>query len=399
MKKILLVLICFLTIILIACDKGEEKPTPTPVGPNIEDYLNGFEEPTDCEHNYIFFEKEDATCNDSGWEQYMICTVCGFSTFKEIPAKGHDFDVERHIHTDETSYNLYTCKTCGYEKKGYLNGMEKAESKLQNLNVLFIGNSYTNYNTMTKCFVHICEEQGISVNMTKVAYGSQYLYDYINGQRGDYYYKVNEAVKAKKFDVVFLQEQSTYPVKNPEDFFDSTRILYTFFKNLGTKCIMYQTWGNDDDNSTVASLGCKSSFEMAQKLAAAYEAIGEELGIKVSHAGAAFSYVYEENKENKNLQLYASVSNPHPSAIGTYIVALCHYATLYGRSVKGINYTYNDFASAGDDITWHVDNVIPSISDEEQAIIEEAVDKAVFGDEFVLEEYKISSRGRTLIGK
>ena len=96
-----------------------------------------------------------------------------------------------------------------------------AESKLQNLNVLFIGNSYTNYNTMTKCFVHICEEQGISVNMTKVAYGSQYLYDYINGQRGDYYYKVNEAVKAKKFDVVFLQEQSTYPVKNPEDFFNS----------------------------------------------------------------------------------------------------------------------------------------------------------------------------------
>ena len=127
---------------------------------------------------------------------------------------------------------------------------------------------------------------------------------------------------------------------------------------------------------------------MTQKLTAAYEAIAFELGITTAPAGSAFREVYINHPEDKAL-LYASLSNQHPSAIGTYIAALCHYGRLYGRSVKGINFKFNDYVNATD-ITWHADSHNP-ISEEMQTEIEEAVDRALFGGSIVKEEYVVDS--------
>ena len=82
---------------------------------------------------------------------------------------------------------------------------------MDNLNVLLIGNSYTNYNTLMNCLKGVITGEGIKVNITKVSYGSQYLYDYVEGPKGDYYYKVDEATRKEKFDIVFLQDQSSNP--------------------------------------------------------------------------------------------------------------------------------------------------------------------------------------------
>ncbi len=151
---------------------------------------------------------------------------------------------------------------------------------------------------------------------------------------------------------------------------------------------MYATWAVPDGHSQLSSLSCKDSEEMTQLLTRAYEAIAIELGITTSPVGTAFRYIYENHLDNKAL-LYASLSNQHPSAIGTYVAALCHYGRLYGRSVKGVNYTFNDYAD-DTSITWNADTH-EHITDEMQREIEEAVDRALFGGSIVKEEYVVDS--------
>ena len=206
----------------------------------------------------------------------------------------------------------------------------------------------------------VIENEGIKVNIVKVSYGSQYLYDYVEGPQGDYYKQVKDAVAKKDFDIVFLQDQSTNPAENPANFYDNVRKLYDFFTNLGTTCILYETWTRKGGFSSKGW----SEYEMAQRLCASYTAIGEELGIKVSHCGTA---VYNIMTNYKDIPTHND-DNSHPSTYTSYVVALCHYASIYGRSPIGINYKYNDYIN-DPSITWHSSNERVEITDDIQKVL------------------------------
>lgn len=67
-------------------------------------------------HKYVIFEGKDATCIESGWKEYGICSVCGDSTYIEIPALGHDLShVERKEPScrEEGIIEHYLCSRCG----------------------------------------------------------------------------------------------------------------------------------------------------------------------------------------------------------------------------------------------------------------------------------------------
>ena len=101
-------------------------------------------------------------------------------------------------------------------------------------------------------------------------------------------------------------------------------------------------------------------------MAAIYEAFGEKLSIPVSPAGAAFYIVHGEHPE---IELY-SPDKYHPSMAGTYLAALCHYATIFGKSPIGVTY-------------------MPSAVTAEQAkILQQAAHDAVYGESLVKDEYR-----------
>ena len=342
-------------------------------------------------HDLIHHEAENANCRHEGHSAYDSCNRCDYHTeIITTPKADHDFIVTTVDATlDSTGYVIKKCKICEEEIMEYSNPLNRSDEDLQDLNVLFIGNSLTNYNTMVKCFEYIAKAQGIRVNVTKVAFGAAYLCYFIEGKDGKYLSYVKDATRNTKFDVVFLQEQAN-PLIEPSQFYYSAREIKKYFDNLGTTCIFYQTWGCPSQYETLKIYGPTTEI-MSMKIGALYEAIGDELGVRVSPAGTSFTYMYEKYKDQKDDLLFYASNNIHPSAIGTYIVALTHFATLYGRSVKGINYKYNDYAKQAD-ITWHAPKA-ESIDDSMQNDIEEFVDKAVFGPSFVLDKYKTSSIG------
>jgi hypothetical protein len=69
--------------------------------------------------------------------------------------------------------------------------------------------------------------------------------------------------------------------------------------------------------------------------------------------------VYTNHPE---IELYHE-DKTHPSAAGTYLAALCHYAKLYRKSPIGVSYRFG------------VEN------EEEALILQKAAHKAVFGEE------------------
>lgn len=357
-------------------------------------------------HQHSYSEEIIApTCVKSGYTIYT-CSCGDTYNANEVPPLGHIGDENASENTkyeyvfhkyvqgtkENTGYRIYRCKVCKNEKYEYNNPLNLSDDKLKDINILFIGNSFTNYNTLITCFKKIANGEGHNIKVTKVAYGSQYLHDYVEGDKGDYFYALNNAVNSQKFDLALIQGQSKEPLKNPGDFYESARKLVKYLEDRNIKCLFYQTWGYPIGySSQMAELGCSDTADMAKKLAACYEAIGEELNVDVSPAGTAMLKIFEKYYEENTELLYASSGNNHPSSIGTYLVALCHYAKIFGKNPRNINYKYNDYANDSS-ITWHATKV-ESISNQLQLDLEMAAFSAVNGASIVTDEYKTSSIG------
>ena len=59
-------------------------------------------------HTLVHHEGKKATCTEPGYREYDECSVCGYTTFKEIPATGHI-----HLATRQENIVAATCETAG----------------------------------------------------------------------------------------------------------------------------------------------------------------------------------------------------------------------------------------------------------------------------------------------
>ena len=279
-----------------------------------------------------------------------------------------------HTHTflersfEMTAYNpKYTEKVCActYSEKTQLTGLDFGDEKVV---VYFLGNSYTNYNDMSLMFGSIASSMGIENEIIKRTKGSWHLWQFAN--KNDAYGALfHEDLANYDFDYAILQDGSTQTLSAIAEFYDGVRLVGELVENDGAEVILYQTWGRKEGHSILEQYGLTTD-SMARTVAAAYEAIARETGYTNSPAGSAFLDVYTNHPE---IELY-DPDLTHPSATGSYLVALCHYATVFGRSPIGVEY------KAG-------------LDDETALILQTAAYNAVFGESIVTDEYKTSSEG------
>lgn len=215
------------------------------------------------------------------------------------------------------------------------------DAALPEYSVLFIGNSYTYYNDMHVIFRELVQSAGGKVSVTKLTNGGHTLKEFASDS-DEYGKQVNVVIK-KKFDIVFLQEQSLRPATSRELFYDGVRELCAKIQPYGSKIYLFETWGRKAGSADLIKYSLTTA-EMEAKLRQAYAAIGEELGLPVSYAGVAMLDVYTNHPE---IELYNS-DRTHPSPAGSYLAACVHFATLYGVSPVGIEFTGGlDAATAG----------------------------------------------------
>ncbi len=190
--------------------------------------------------------------------------------------------------------------------------------------VLFIGNSFTFYYQIPAQFGAIARDLGHYVETYSVTVPGQTLETHAvsSSNSGVQIDKLLQTVR--DFDYIVLQEQSTRPYTDYDKFVNAVRALQRKVNETQDHAhiYLYETWGSP------ASAGGDSYdkiAEMEQKLFEAYTQAANDLQLKVSYVGRAFTYVKGETSVN----LYFG-DNRHPGPAGSYLSACVHVATLLG---------------------------------------------------------------------
>lgn len=244
-----------------------------------------------------------------------------------------------------------------------------ALDKSKEYSILFIGNSYTQYNSLHSIVKLVAQSAGYKVNATAITKGAWYLA--YHADANDSVGKlVDEALTKNKYDFVVMQEQSTCPIVVPGKFYDGARALTAKVKANGATPIFYETWGRKKGHSALAENNLTNET-MTWKLAAAYEAIGKELGVDVAYVGLAFYDVYTNNE--KEINLYDD-DLTHPSYAGSYLAALTIFSKIFGETPDAVTFK-------------------GSLSDSAIATLKAAAKKAVFDTPAIPAEYATKSEG------
>jgi len=366
MKKICTLFIILLFFILLAsCTKSEKEHV----------------------HDFVLVPEKAPTCVEIGHKEYYECKECGEKSYieeiTELADHQYEYVESNEATKDLVGYDIYECKVCHERKNEYKNALNREEEEMKEIKILLIGNSLTNYNTLMNCFKGVANGEGYDVIVDKCAYGNQYLYDYVEGPDGDYFMSLFNKVFHTRYDLAILQDCENNIMLAEGNSFDSFRKVTKYLEKFKVKSMIYETYPY---NKGICEAGLNYE-ETIYKTDGKMKAIANELGISVSRVGIGFLKI---TNEGEKLPLYNS-DGVHPSSYGTYLTALIHTATVFGKRLENVSYKYNDYIK-DKSITWHCENELVEISDEMQKYLEDVANYAAF--DFELDsKYNYSSLG------
>lgn len=243
--------------------------------------------------------------------------------------------------------------------------------KNKTYSILFIGNSYTYFNNMPiTYFKTFAQDLDYDIEVDAITSGG-YTLEQFSDVENNYGKQVNDALTgSKKYDFVILQEQSVRPAsENAPAFYTAVRNLVKRIRTSGAKPILYSTWGRKQGNSTLDEYNWTNEI-MTWRLAAAYQAIGDELNVPVAHVGLAFFDVYNNHGE---IDLY-DADLTHPSFKGSYLAGLTLFAKVFQCDPMSVEF-------------------MGRMSQNEVDVLRKSAKSAVFSTPAIRADFKTSSKG------
>lgn len=182
------------------------------------------------------------------------------------------------------------------------------------INLLFIGNSFTQRNNLPGLLADLAAARSLSVRHELISLGGASLRTHWNAGRAA------QAIASGGYDYVVLQEQSTLPVKNAQRMAENVRLFDTAIKAAGSKTVLYMTWAR------------QHTPEAQQTIADAYNTIGKELGAIVVPVGLAWqSFLAQHNQP-----VLHDRDQSHPTLAGSYLAACVFLITLLKANPVGV---------------------------------------------------------------
>lgn len=206
----------------------------------------------------------------------------------------------------------------------------------QTKSALFLGNSYTQYNSLPQLVKNLA-----------IAHGNNLLIDsYTPGGYTFQGHSTNTTslnkIKAQAWDFVVLQEQSQIPSFPPSqvqtDCYPYAAILNDSIlaNNPCTEPLFYMTWGRKNgDASNCGFYPPICTYDgMQQRLTESYLELAEDNNASVAPVGVAW-------KQVRTLYPTINLYNPdesHPSLEGSYLAACVIYVSMFKQTVVGNTY-------------------------------------------------------------
>ena len=203
----------------------------------------------------------------------------------------------------------------------------------QQTRILFLGNSYTNYNNLPQLVADIGLSKGDSIIVDSNTPGGYALQGHSTNATS--LAKIN----AGNYDYVVLQEQSQLPSFSPgqvaNDVFPYAYLLDSLIHtaNSCAKTVFYMTWGRKyGDASNCANYAPVCTYEgMQMRLRDSYVQMAVDNEAMVAPAGMAWRASWYADS---TINLWSS-DNSHPSLEGSYLTACTMYATIFRNSPIG----------------------------------------------------------------
>ncbi len=215
----------------------------------------------------------------------------------------------------------------------------KVSFSQEEINVLFLGNSYTYVNDLPKIIEDIATNENKTFKHESVTPGGCTLFQHVESQTS------LSKIRKGNWDYVVLQEQSQLPVI---DYYrhntlkPSYKALYDsiMFYNPNAKVVGYMTWGRRYGGQQCVNFGegvhCSAEFvdfnHMQDTLTVAYCENAYATNSYVAPVGEAWKSALSTDP---SLILHSS-DNSHPSYDGSYLAACVFYSIFWNKTPIGI---------------------------------------------------------------
>jgi len=237
-------------------------------------------------------------------------------------------------------------------------GPRTTEAQEEVHRILFVGNSYTYFNSMPQLVVAMAEHTmpGQTIETKFLGGGGATM-----KQHWDVGLVVEE-LKSSKWDYVVLQGQSmlgsddlTDP-DSPKQFYKYAELLDKAITASGAKTVFYMTWSR------------KHLPEQQKYLTNAYTHMVEKQGSVLAPVGL----VWDEVRDNPSIELYQE-DGSHPSIAGSYLAAMTVYASIFSTPLDDIPGTLSGFEILRGGKLSEEQTQLSDLSEAEVQIIQEAV--------------------------
>lgn len=191
------------------------------------------------------------------------------------------------------------------------------------IQVLFIGNSYSQRNDLPGLVAEIGRANGTEIGFKIVAQGGWRLSQHVQDSN------VHGLIRSGDFDIVVIQEQSQLPAIEDRlwnETLPSTQTLVRMVEASGSEALLFQTWGHQ--NGSVNSN--HSTYEgMQAALVWGYDILAADTGAAIAPVGVTWSRAM---RFLPSVMLY-DIDGSHPSPAGSYLAALVITNSILGQAI------------------------------------------------------------------
>lgn len=187
---------------------------------------------------------------------------------------------------------------------------------MKKLRVLFLGNSHTYYNDMPQIFKKIAEAgQDVKVEVSMQAYPGVTFAWHLKQESA-----LRFALLHGNYDYVVMQQAAHSPCPSPEETLKDGALLIEKAKSCGVTPIITIPWAE------------RKFPEHQETMYQTYTKLAKDNNILASPVG----YIFERTTTQRpDIDLYW-FDGEHCSPYGSYVNALCVYATIFNVSPEGL---------------------------------------------------------------
>lgn len=198
----------------------------------------------------------------------------------------------------------------------------KAATPKDTVRVLFVGNSYVYYNNLIQMIGLITDSIDTKIICKKSVFGGSTLGDHWNSRKG---LKSRQIIREGNFDIVVIQDNSMWPLDHKDSVLYFGELFCKEIKKKGAKPFLYNTWARQKTPETQNSIN----------------AVYQELGLTQSATVVPVGNCWAKALEIKKDADLFNIDGSHPSAMGTFLIALSFIKQIAGVIPKNYATVYN----------------------------------------------------------